>query len=351
MALHDVIERIGEDILLNSAHLAKLNEADARREYVDPILAQLGWEGIERVKLEYNVKADGNRFVDYALLGTNGTPIAFVEAKAPQKSLARYVSQVLQYAFWEGVDICVLTTGAEWWLYLPRERGEPGSRKFAELNLKWTWAAEHHSETLERCLGYESLTTGTAESIAKVLLKERKDEERLLAEIPAAWQRLVTRPSGDLIDLIVEEVHEALGTRPTINQIQDTLPKLFTEYDGPFSSDRPVWKSHRKPLPVLTAGWLRTAQGVASDVCRAKLTARSREQQTTLAKNLVMYLACEHTQSSYSEIASLLGLTNHASVVQGYSQIRELLRTTDPFDSMSAETRRLHEEICKRLEL
>ena len=97
-----------------------------------PILASLGWDPSGReVLYEYSVggKKDAGR-VDIALKNSDQV-VALIEAKAPGSDLSSHVRQVLGYAFHEGVDICVLTTGLEWWLYLPRDSGPPPERRQA----------------------------------------------------------------------------------------------------------------------------------------------------------------------------------------------------------------------------
>ena len=120
-----------QDVLASVRSPAPTNEESAKFKIIAPILKSLGWDMFgPQVLLEYSVgdKKAGGR-VDIALKGSRGV-VALVEAKAPGADLTSHVSQVLGYAFHEGVDICVLTTGLEWWLYLPREKGSP---KHADL--------------------------------------------------------------------------------------------------------------------------------------------------------------------------------------------------------------------------
>lgn len=94
--------------------------------------------------------------------------------------------------------------------------------------------------------------------------------------------------------------------------------------------------------------------GVACTVCEVPLqliTSSRRDKRTARARQLVMYLAREHTQMSYAEIASHLGRKDHTTVMYGCRQIEAQLKATDNADEWAAETRRLHREICKRLRL
>ena len=112
------------------------DEASAKFKILAPILQSLGWDPYgPEVLYEHAVggKGGGGR-VDIALR-SSGRIVALIEAKTPAADLSSHVGQVLGYAFHEGVDICVLTTGLEWWLYLPRESGQPSERRFAVLKV------------------------------------------------------------------------------------------------------------------------------------------------------------------------------------------------------------------------
>ncbi len=99
------------------------NEESAKFQVIAPILHALGWDTSdgEQVLFEHSVGGKKGGRVDIALK-ERGRVLALIEAKAPHSDLTTHVEQVLGYAFHEGVDICALTTGEEWWLFLPRER-------------------------------------------------------------------------------------------------------------------------------------------------------------------------------------------------------------------------------------
>ena len=130
MSLPETLERIRSSPSPN-------NEESAKFQVIAPILQALGWDPSdgEKVLFEHSVGGKKGGRVDIALKNKSRV-FALIEAKAPGADLSTHVEQVLGYAFHEGVDICVLTTGEEWWLYLPREPGEPLKRRFAVLILK-----------------------------------------------------------------------------------------------------------------------------------------------------------------------------------------------------------------------
>ena len=220
MSLNGVIERVCRDIRNLDSQLSTLSEADAKREFIDPVLNELGWYGFSRVRLEYGAQT-GMR-MDYALLGGDSKPVALIEAKAPREDLDRHVMQPLTYAFQEGVDICVLSTGVQWWLYLPREKGNPAERRFAALDLKGDDITKL-AAIFESCLEYEALTSGAAEKRAKEILVTQQREQRVRKEIPRAWQRLLAGPNDLLVELLQEEAEQALGFRPSKEQVAESL--------------------------------------------------------------------------------------------------------------------------------
>ncbi len=218
MGLTEVIEEVRQEI---AAAGSGITEADAKTAFITPILAELGWRGLRRIRSEYPVD-QGRMRLDYALIGSSDKPVALIEAKAPREDLESHVAQVLNYAFHEGVDVCVLTTGIAWWLYLPREKGNPAERRFAALDLQIDGATEV-AALFESCLEYQALTTGAAERRAKEMLAAQQLERRVLQEIPRAWQRLLAGPHEMLIELVQEEVQDVLGARPSQEQVSEAL--------------------------------------------------------------------------------------------------------------------------------
>ena len=118
MSLHETLNKIRSAPVPN-------NEEAAKFQIIAPVLNSLGWDPFgQEVLYEYAVGGKGGGRVDIALDGPDHI-VGLIEAKAPGQDLSKHVDQVIGYAFHQGVDICVLTTGLEWWLYLPMEKGPP----------------------------------------------------------------------------------------------------------------------------------------------------------------------------------------------------------------------------------
>lgn len=229
MALRDVLEEVRAAIEAGDANDA--NEQEAKAWFITPIVEALGWRGRSRVRFEYSPNQEAMR-MDYALRGPDGATVAVIEAKAPGQDLDRHVTQTLNYAFHEGIPLCVLTTGVDWWLYLSLdETSAPHDRHFAKLNMQAD-PIEEIEDCIQSCLGHDAVVEGSARDRAKQMLDDRKNEERLLAEIPRAWRRLLDRPDDLLIELVQEDVRTHVGLTPNREQItaflRDSLSRAQT---------------------------------------------------------------------------------------------------------------------------
>lgn len=219
MVLREVLEEVRSYIA--DGHASGATEQEAKDWFIAPVLRALGWRGPGRVRLEYPAGRERVK-MDFALQGPNRKSVALIEAKAPSADLAAHVGQVMQYAFFEGVGICVLTTGVDWWLYLPFEKGDPAARRFAELDVR-DGDLDELVKALESWLDYEAVTSGEAEKRAKAVLEARQNEERLLAEMPSAWQRLLQGPEDLLVELVQDEVKKEIGLAPNRQQVAEFL--------------------------------------------------------------------------------------------------------------------------------
>ena len=237
MTLRDAIAEVRSYV--QDGHSTRANEQETKEWFISPILRALGWVGPNRLASESRPGQERTR-MDYSLLGPQRTPLALIEAKASRRALAdNDVTQMLRYDFHQaGVDVCVLTNGIVWWLYLPREKGSPAERRFAAIDLQDEDLADT-AGILESCLEYEALTSGSAEKRAKEMLAAIQLDQRMRDEIPRAWQRLVAGPNEMLIELVQEEVQDALGARPDDGQVREELRSFFDQQRPPVGPESP----------------------------------------------------------------------------------------------------------------
>lgn len=227
MTLPETIRRI-------ASQPASANEETAKFQVIVPILADLGWDvhnskGVGEVEYERPIgpgrgaKQTGR--ADIALMKTEGRGkgrcLCLIEAKAPSKKLDEHVDQLITYAFREGVDLCVLTNAAEWWLFLPREEGQPIDTRFAQLNLNDS--PEQVAEELELFLERAALYDKSAFMRAGQRLKARKDADYLETVIPEVWREMQSLPDQELVDLLSKRVSAQAGFPPTPVQVAAVL--------------------------------------------------------------------------------------------------------------------------------
>ena len=200
------------------------------------VVQGLGWDPLNDVKQEYPVP--GGR-IDIALCGPERV-VAFIEAKAPRVNLSGHVEQVVKYAFREGVDICVLTNGLEWWLYLPMKRVPFEERRFETLLIRTDHVEELEAD-LVSFLGSENLLSGRAHELA-----ERRWE--LNVTIPEVWDDIVTGLDDGLLDLVSTRVNDRAGLRPTREEVRRVLERL-TAPSAPRPCEPPPPSPPRPPGP------------------------------------------------------------------------------------------------------
>lgn len=219
MSLRETLERIRSSPVPD-------NEETAKIQILAPILAGLSWDPFsQEVRWEHPVggKKTGGK-VDIALQA-GGRIWALVEAKAPGANLKHHVEQVLGYAFYEGVDICALSDGLQWWLYLPRESGFHDERRFAVLDLAKD-PVDQICDDLITFLGRESLVSGQAVKQAKQVRRALREAAQLEKEMPAIWQQMLDKPDDELVELLGQRVYDKLSLRPGREQIVAAMRKM-----------------------------------------------------------------------------------------------------------------------------
>ncbi len=213
------------------------DEENAKFQIIAPILGDLGWNPArQEVLYEYEVGGKDGGWVDIALMGPRRS-VALIEAKRPSTNLGQHVHQMLRYAFYEGVDICVLTTGLEWWLYLPREDGPPEERRFATLHVR-EYPVDQLAEDLEAFLARKHLLSGQAKKRAKQVLQARRYADAINAELPALWKSMLTEPDSDLVELVRQRMHENIELRPNRDQVAAVLLSSLPHVVPPSSVHR-----------------------------------------------------------------------------------------------------------------
>ena len=255
MSLRETLERIRSSPVPD-------NEETAKFRILAPILDDLSWDTSgQEVRWEHPVggKRTGGK-ADIALKA-EGRIWALIEAKAPGANLSQHVEQVLGYAFYEGVDICVLSDGLQWWLYLPREPGSHEERRFSVLRLDKD-PVDQICNDLSTFLSRESLLGGQAVERARQVRRALREAAQLEKGMPGIWQHMLDEPDSELVELIGQRVYDRLSLRPGRGQIVAVLQNrpvppnqpttTMPQAPDPPSTPRP--SSANKPYTVVLWG-------------------------------------------------------------------------------------------------
>lgn len=136
MALDDLVTQIE---LLRSriaAHRNTLaeNETRTRISLIDPLLHALGWDVADPAKVAIEYGMSGG-VADYALLQSEGKPVAIVEAKRLGTFLSSHRQQIVQYAVTSGIGYAVLTNGDDWEFYDVFQRRPLEEKRTLEISI------------------------------------------------------------------------------------------------------------------------------------------------------------------------------------------------------------------------
>ena len=227
MALSTELKRIRE------ASKEVKSESDVRISLVEPILIELGWDTKDptQVKTEQIVgKRKYTGRVDYSLSHPKSKKCVFIEVKSLSKNLDDHQDQIFQYGMREGVRLCILTNGIEWWFYLPlyskrRKRIPLPEKKFLELNIKNdSISINKLVKEFKTYLSFEKLADSykVEQNASKVLETKIKTNE-LTKKLPEIWQKMLKNPPSELIELIEKRVINNTRFPPTKGQIKHFL--------------------------------------------------------------------------------------------------------------------------------
>ena len=204
----ELLERIGER-LRSSAYV---NEASITHGIVTPVLKELGWDTADPRKVIPEF-ANARGRVDFALIGLGQRPSIFIEVKQVGRANDGD-RQLFEYAFHEGVPLCVLTDGREWSFYLPSGQGSYDDRRVYRLQLDDRSPAEAQS-VLSRYLLHDSVIDQSAFENARRDHQAIAGKREALAVLPRAWSELVGEGHELLVETLVDKAEALSGYAPS----------------------------------------------------------------------------------------------------------------------------------------
>ncbi len=195
--------------------------------------------------------ASGGRRVDFALSGTGKRPSIFIEVKGVGRALEGD-RQLFEYAFHEGIPLCLLTDGRDWSFYLPGGQGSYDERRLYRLQLTDRPPAES-AQVLRRYLEQQRVKSGVAFDDAMRDYRDIASTREAARNLPKAWTELVEQPEDLLVELLASQTESNCGFRPSAEEVISFLRSL-TQSDrvGAPSVARPARRPAQTPEPSQT---------------------------------------------------------------------------------------------------
>jgi len=192
------------------------DEAATKQGIVLPILNALGWNVFDVEEVVPELRVHGGR-VDYCLNAGQNKRV-FLEVKPPTTDLGQHEEQILKYAYAEAAELCVLTNGVSWWLYLPMLQVEWSGRKFFVIDIKaqkTRSVAEHFVSFLAR----RAVESGDALRRARAMHESREKKRKISEAMPQAWRSILSEPDDLLVEIVQERVARLCGHTPELADI------------------------------------------------------------------------------------------------------------------------------------
>ena len=279
-----------------------VNEAGVSHGVVTPILNALGWDSSDPSQMRPEFSSGKGR-VDFALLGLGLRPGVFIEVKNVGRAIDAD-RQLFEYAFHEGVPLCVLTDGREWSFYLPGGQGSYEDRRVYRLQLDDRQPAECES-VLIRYLARERVRSGAAFEDAQRDYRDAAGKREASAALPRSWTALLAEREEKLLDLVATKAEALCGFRPNDEDVLAFLRRL----DGKPGAAQPqiLPKAIQKPAPSSPAA----ANKSPADLPTTPIPATAEPGSTSGSSRSVTYrvLGKEQTSANGSDaLVRILGM-------------------------------------------
>jgi hypothetical protein len=219
-----------------------LKEYPTRTIFIDPLLAALDWDVRDPDEVELEHPTVDGKSVDYAMK-VNRKVVLHLEAKQLRDPLddVKSITQVVGYAANDGIEWCVLTNGVRYKVYKASEKASAPDKLLFEVSIDPKDAGGLTVEELAKQfsrLSRESLAKGLLDQLGTEIFttgKVRKALDRLFAETPASFIRLIRKTMGDA-SVTPSQIEEGLGR---IWDIGKQKPQTLSEATDSEKQKRP----------------------------------------------------------------------------------------------------------------
>jgi predicted transport protein len=220
-----------------------LKEYPTRTIFIDPLLAALGWDVRDPDEVELEHPTVDNKSVDYAMK-VNRKVVLHWEAKQLGDPLddVKGITQVVGYAANDGIEWCVLTNGVRYKVYKVSEKASAPDKLLFEVSIDPKDSNGLPVEELARQfnrLSRESMARGLLDQLGTEIFttgKVRKVLDRLFAETPASFIRLIRKAMAD--------------SSVTPSQIEQALRRIWDTGKSPAPAPEERATPQRKERPV-----------------------------------------------------------------------------------------------------
>ena len=191
---------------------------------IQPLLIDLGWDVGDpfQVDLDHegaDVVLSIPRGEHTSLADRRpGRPGVYVRFLPSEQEFSAQAAALVSEAARDGADLCALTTGLVWHLYVAKPAQEPDACRYAQLDLRAD-PQERVADELEAYLSREALIDQRAQRSAEHALTTRLNAERVAAAIPEVWRRLLAGPDSFLVEYVQDEVRKETGLHAAAEQV------------------------------------------------------------------------------------------------------------------------------------
>ena len=284
-----------------------LKEYPTRTIFIDPLLAALGWDVRDPDEVELEHPTVDGKSVDYAMK-VNRKVVLHLEAKQLGDPLddVKSITQVVGYAANDGIEWCVLTNGVRYKVYKASEKASAPDKLLFEVSIDPKDAGGLIVEELAKQfnrLSRESMAKGLLDQLGTEIFttgKVRKVLDRLFAETPASFVRLIRKTMADA-SVTPSQIEEALRriwdtgkqTPPAISEGTDSQKQTRPVSERPPAEYSETHHTEGKPNEVVEL--YRGLDRFCQDLAPGKVTRAYKVQYVTWSIDKAIF-CCAHLQ-------------------------------------------------------
>jgi hypothetical protein len=202
------------------------DKAATKQAIVLKLLSLLEWDifNVEEVCPDYSV--DSYMF-SYALLANRKNKV-FIDVKRVDEKLDPHQKDLMDIAFKEGVDLCILTNGGEWRFYLISVEGEWQQKWFHSIDLLKQEPVSIADQFID-LLTKDKISKGQTLKVAKAWHQSYR--QKVTTEfVSQAWNQIISQPNKILVELLSECVQQLCGYNVGASEIENFLKRNLDKW-------------------------------------------------------------------------------------------------------------------------